>query len=135
MVEVVDVLPSVAPVVDVSVVGSVFGDGDGVLRRACDDYANEAARELQKHARYPTPELVPFVMGTGGRFGKEALAVLHHACRASTDEFWNPAMAEAHQLCSAVVARAVGLQLAGPARLAGAGTRLAHASFAGLRPA
>ena len=59
------------------VVVSPFASGDG-FRRACARRDGHAARraEITKRTRYPSNDLVPFAVETGGRLGNEARAFL-----------------------------------------------------------
>ena len=61
---------------DVVVVSAYAGDSG--FRRACarrDGHASRRA-EIAKRRRYPTDDLVPFALETGGRLGSEARAFL-----------------------------------------------------------
>jgi len=62
--------------IDVVVVSAYAGDGS--FRRACARRDGHAARraEIAKRRRYPTGDLVPFALETGGRIGSEARAFL-----------------------------------------------------------
>ena len=58
--------------------------GDASFRRAC---ARRAVRraEMAKRSRYPSAELVPFAVDTGGRLGTSARAYLVRCAQASDD--------------------------------------------------
>ena len=62
--------------VDVVVVSVLAGDAS--FRRACARRDGHAVRraEISKRSRYPTAELVPFAIETGGRLGADARAFL-----------------------------------------------------------
>ena len=62
--------------VDVVVVSAYAGDPH--FRAACARRDGHAARRasIAKHARYPSADLVPFALETGGRLGTEARSLL-----------------------------------------------------------
>lgn len=71
--------------VDVVVVSPLAGDAG--FRRACARGDGHAARraECAQRARYPTTELAPFALETGGRFGAAARAFVLK-CADAADE-------------------------------------------------
>lgn len=71
--------------VDVVVCSALAGDAS--FRRACARRDGHAARraEVAKRARYPSEELVPFAVETGGRLGADARAFLVRCADASDD--------------------------------------------------
>ena len=71
--------------VDVVVVSACGGDDS--FRRACARRDGHACRraEIAKRARYPTPDLVPFALETGGRLGNDARAFLVRCANAADD--------------------------------------------------
>ena len=71
--------------VEVVIVSPLAG-GDS-FRTACSRRDGHAARraECVKRARYPTPDLVPFAIETGGRIGSAARAFLMRLAEEAED--------------------------------------------------
>ena len=61
--------------------------GGGSFRRACARRDGHACRraEVTKRSRYPSAELVPFALETGGRLGADARAFLARCAQASLE--------------------------------------------------
>ena len=106
-------------VIDVSVTDSLSADPDTLAQRAANDFAGVRAREAEKHARYPTAELVPFVLDAQGRFGQEALAFLRWVGGSLPPGSAGGSVAELRQSLSSTLARWAGAQLTGLGRRGG----------------
>ena len=74
--------------VDVVVVSPYVQDQS--FRRACSRRDGHASRraEVAKRIRYPTSDLVPFALETGGRLGADARAFLSKLEDAAEDPHW-----------------------------------------------
>ena len=61
--------------------------GDASFRRACARRDGHASRrvEIAKRNRYPSDDLVPFAVETGGRLGSEARALLLRCANMADD--------------------------------------------------
>ena len=71
--------------IDVVIVSALAGDAS--FRRACARRDGHACRraEVAKRSRYPSAELIPFAIETGGRLGADARAFLMRCAQASPE--------------------------------------------------
>jgi len=71
--------------IDVVVVSAYAGDAS--FRKCCARRDGHASRRaaISKRARYPTPDLVPFAVETGGRLSTEARAFIARMADAAED--------------------------------------------------
>ena len=99
--------------VDVSVAEAPSADDATARARARADGTAARERELEKHRRYPGPGLVPAVLETGGRMGREFRAFLR--AQAPADERRAASLADIRQRLATALQRGVATMLLGGA--------------------
>ena len=97
--------------VDVVIVSSYAGDAN--FRAACARRDGHASRRasIMKHTRYPSADLIPFALETGGRIGTEARALLLKIAEASDDS--QTELAYLYRAVSSVLQDGIARQLLG----------------------